>query len=186
MYLPDSNVLVTRFLTPDGVGEIVDLMPIRERRERKKSRSTRSSGSSAASGARSRSGWSAAPFDYGRRCATPERTGSGYRFPDSGGAIDLISALSMSAEGNGVVSDFVLHEGDEIPVVLALTDGPPPPLDDLRARCDQEFRNTLRFWQSWIGGSHYHGRWREMVKRSCLTLKLLTFAPTGRSWPRRR
>jgi len=180
MYLPDSNVLVTRFLTPDGVGEIVDLMPIRDRRERKKTeehqiiRIVRGVRGSIPFRLECRPA-----FDYGRRSAAPERTESGFRFPDSGGAIDLISPLEMSADGNGVVAECVLHEGDEIPVVLALTDGPPPPLGDLRARCDREFRNTLRFWQSWIGGSHYHGRWREMVKRSCLALKLLTFAPTG-------
>ena len=55
----------------------------------------------------------------------------------------------------------------------------PPSLESLAARCQEEFRATLRFWQGWIGRSHYQGHWREMVKRSCLTLKLLTYAPTG-------
>ncbi len=180
MYLPDSNVLMTRFLTPDGVGEIVDLMPIRDQRERKKTeehqiiRIVRGVRGSIPFRLECRPA-----FDYGRRPARPERTVSGYRFPDDGGAIDLLSPLAMAADGDGVVADFVLREGDEIPVVLAQTNGPPPPLDGLRARCDQEFRNTLRFWQTWIGRSHYQGRWREMVKRSCLALKLLTFAPTG-------
>jgi GH15 family glucan-1,4-alpha-glucosidase len=45
--------------------------------------------------------------------------------------------------------------------------------------CQEEFRSTLRFWQEWIARNRYQGRWREMVKRSSLTLKLLTFRPTG-------
>jgi GH15 family glucan-1,4-alpha-glucosidase len=38
---------------------------------------------------------------------------------------------------------------------------------------------TVRFWRDWLASSSYRGRWREMVHGSALTLKLLTFAPTG-------
>ncbi|RAG31462.1 glycoside hydrolase family 15 protein, partial [Burkholderia multivorans] len=38
---------------------------------------------------------------------------------------------------------------------------------------------TVGFWRSWLAGSTYRGRWREMVNRSAITLKLLTYAPTG-------
>ena len=42
-----------------------------------------------------------------------------------------------------------------------------------------QFDATVEFWRRWLGRSRYGGRWREMVHRSALTLKLLTYAPTG-------
>ena len=45
---------------------------------------------------------------------------------------------------------------------------------------------TLEFWRRWVSKCRYDGRWREMVNRSALMLKLLTFAPTGRSSRHRR
>ena len=182
MYLPDSNVLVTRFLTPDGVGEVVDFMPVVLGPEKKSAddhqliRLVR--------GVRG-----AIPFrmecfpalDYGRHRVTPQRTASGFRFASDGGqGIDVRTTLDCRPQGEGLVSDFVLQEGEERPCVISLSAGADsasgPRLEELYRR---SFRTTLRFWQEWIGRSHYQGRWREMVKRSALALKLMTFAPTG-------
>ncbi len=181
MYLPDSNVLVTRFLTPDGVGEIVDLMPIHGGPGRRKKtedhqiiRIVRGVRGSLPFRVECRPA-----FDYGRRSVPPQKTASGFRFASDGCPVDLITHLELSPDGGGLVGQFVLKEGDEIPIVLARTEGASPPLEGLAERCNREFRSTLQFWQSWIGRSHYQGRWREMVKRSCLALKLLTFEPTG-------
>ena len=44
---------------------------------------------------------------------------------------------------------------------------------------DELFHDTVEYWRRWISRSNYHGRWREMVNRSALALKLLTFQPTG-------
>ena len=44
---------------------------------------------------------------------------------------------------------------------------------------DEAFQNTSAFWQRWLSQCQYDGRWREVVHRSALTLKLLTYAPTG-------
>ena len=41
------------------------------------------------------------------------------------------------------------------------------------------FTDTARFWRGWLARSTYRGRWREMVARSAITLKLMTYAPTG-------
>ena len=48
-----------------------------------------------------------------------------------------------------------------------------------QAEAEDQFETTVRFWRNWLAGSRYHGRWREMVHRSALVLKLLTYAPTG-------
>ena len=41
------------------------------------------------------------------------------------------------------------------------------------------FNQTVRFWRDWVGKSSYDGRWREIVDRSAIALKLMTYAPTG-------
>ncbi|TXS33591.1 hypothetical protein EAO71_02500 [Streptomyces sp. ms191] len=54
--------------------------------------------------------------------------------------------------------------------------------DALRQRLEEFerlFDHTVRFWRSWLGQSTYSGRWREAVERSAVTLKLMTYAPTG-------
>jgi GH15 family glucan-1,4-alpha-glucosidase len=181
MYLPDSNVLMTRFLTPDGVGEVVDFMPIHRGSERKKTedhqiiRIVRGVRGSIPFRMECRPA-----FDYARQVARATRTDFGVRFSAPGGLLDLVTPLECRIEGDVVAAEFVLHEGDEIPVVLhQASELAAIPFARLGPHCQQEFRTTLRYWQSWIGRGQYQGRWREMVKRSCLALKLMTFAPTG-------
>jgi GH15 family glucan-1,4-alpha-glucosidase len=48
-----------------------------------------------------------------------------------------------------------------------------------RREAEEQFRTTVAFWRTWLAGSRYQGRWREMVNRSALLLKLLTYIPTG-------
>ena len=43
----------------------------------------------------------------------------------------------------------------------------------------QVFHDTVEYWKAWLHKSTYRGRWREMVDRSAMTLKLMTYAPTG-------
>jgi GH15 family glucan-1,4-alpha-glucosidase len=180
MYLPDSNVLVTRFLTPDGVGEVIDFMPI-----------------AGAAGKRAedhqvirlvRGVRGAIPFrmecrpafDYGLTVVAPERAAWGWRFPAPGAPLDVMTTLDASPDAGGLAAEFLLEEGREIPFVVTRGgDGPRPEPSRLAPLVLEEFRATLRFWQSWIARSRYHGRWRETVKRSALALKLMTFAPTG-------
>ena len=180
MYLPDSNVLVTRFLTPDGVGEIVDFMPIRLDPGPKRAEDHRIV--RIVRGIRGELPFRLEcrpAFDYARESVAPQRTPFGCRFGARSLELDLVTELPLVLDADGATVEFVLRQGEEIPVVLTQSGTPPGPMDTLRARCEDDFRRTLRFWQDWIARSHYQGRWREMVKRSCLALKLLTFAPTG-------
>jgi len=182
MYLPDSNVLVTRFLTPDGVGEIVDFMPVHEGPSRKKPeehqliRIVRGVRGCLPFRMECRPA-----FDYARRQPRVMRSPWGYRFEDDGhGALDLATKLDAELDEHGIAVDFELKEGDEVQFILALAGASAcPPPERLAEFAEREFRNTLAFWQAWIGGSHYQGHWREMVKRSCLALKLMTYSPTG-------
>jgi GH15 family glucan-1,4-alpha-glucosidase len=178
MYLPDTNVLLTRFLTSDGVGEIIDFMPVADRpKSREDHRVIR-----LVRGVRGDIPFvvSCRPaFAFATRPSTLERAGDGWRWTSGDTALDLATPLDLRREGNALRATFTLHAGDEIPLVLRhVRPDDAPPRVSLEA-CLDEFRRTVRFWQSWIGAAHYQGRWREMVKRSCLALKLLTFAPTG-------
>ncbi len=180
MYLPDSNILVTRFLTPDGVGEVVDFMPVAGDGSK---RGTDHQIIRMVRGVRGEIPFRMEcrpAFDYARRGSRIERTEFGARFSAGDLAVDLVTPLETRLEEDAARAEFVLREGDQIPVVLARPGGrTPPAFDRLGEICQREFRRTLRFWQGWIARSRYQGRWREMVKRSALTLKLLTFRPTG-------
>jgi GH15 family glucan-1,4-alpha-glucosidase len=178
MYLPDTNVLLTRFLTSDGVGEIIDFMPVADRpKSREEHRVIR-----LVRGVRGDIPFlvSCRPaFHFGTQACTVERAGDGWRWVAGDMALDLATPLDLRRDGTALRATFTLHAGDEIPLVLRYARPDDAPTRVSLEGCLEEFRRTVRFWQSWIGGSHYQGRWREMVKRSCLALKLLTFAPTG-------
>jgi GH15 family glucan-1,4-alpha-glucosidase len=181
MYLPDSNVLVTRFLTPDGVGEVVDFMPVAPDGGRKMP--GEHSVVRLVRGVRG-----AIPFrlecrpafDYARAVAKAVKTKGGVRFSGAGLTLRLSTTLDLELREGAASANFLLEEGNEIPVVLSQDgEGPFSSGPALLERCQRELKENVRFWQDWIMKSQYQGRWREMVKRSCLVLKLLTFAPTG-------
>ena len=75
------------------------------------------------------------------------------------------------AEGR-LESEFVLRSGESVFFILDDDENGPPTID--RDREGKEFKATLNFWQSWVSKSTYRGRWREIVDRSALVLKLLT------------
>src|SRR6476659_6580823 len=149
MYLPDSNVLVTRFLSPAGVGAVVDFMPVQDRGLGKKTHQI--------------------PLDgRGAVCEAP-----GMRF-------SLISRFPLARQGTGVVTEFLLHPGEPSTFILRQVEGDGDSgLMEARLVGTELLTQTLEFWRRWVSKCRYDGRWREMVNRSALMLKLLTFAPTG-------
>ena len=91
------------------------------------------------------------------------------------------AALPRPAEDRGwdVVAPLFLRDGESAAFVLASpAAGRPGPSTRGRGRAEP-LAPTMAFWQRWICQSRYRGRWREMVDRSALTLKLLTYQPTG-------
>jgi GH15 family glucan-1,4-alpha-glucosidase len=179
LYWPDSNVLVTRFLTPDGVGEVTDFMPIGV--------STADLGSQVlvrrvrvARGVVSFRAECRPAFDYAR--AKHELTIEEGRavFATSSLTLALITPLPLErTPGGGVRCEFTLKEGETAVFVLGrhLPEVRCP--NEIIHRSDELFEATVLFWRKWLRKSTYTGRWREMVHRSALVLKLLTFEPTG-------
>jgi GH15 family glucan-1,4-alpha-glucosidase len=177
LYLPDTNVLLTRFLDDDGVAEVSDFMPVAEagtphnivRRAKAVQRDIPFV-------------MRCAPrFDYGRATHTVERTANGIIFtsPSTPMAMRLRGTVPMDVEGPDATARFTLRSGEVVSFTLEfLTEEYVSPC----ARQDyvsDSFKATTNFWRSWVGRATYGGRWREMVLRSALTLKLLTSQEHG-------
>ena len=192
-YWPDTNVLITRFLAPDGVGEIVDYMPIdgtgggREaspgvyRRLIRRVRVVR--------GVMAFRLDCCPAFNYGRDPHTTQigPDGAGFHSPSlSLGLLTRIPLHKHDKYENAVSADFTLQEGETATFVLqelkpgaAGVSGVHRVRAVAEAEADTLFQQTVSYWQRWLSQCTYMGRWREWVHRSALALKLLTFAPTG-------
>ncbi len=178
-YWPDTNVLVTRFLCHDGVGELQDFMPVgaaaRQDGATQLIRRVRVS-----RGQMQFRIVCEPAFDYARGSHDVKLTEDGAVFRAEHLTLGLASPVSLKLAGRAVHATFQLNEGETATFVLRRLDG----CDDCgRAPTAEEsqerFEQTVEFWRRWLSQCNYRGRWREMVHRSALTLKLLTFEPTG-------
>jgi GH15 family glucan-1,4-alpha-glucosidase len=178
LYLPDTNVLITRYLSEEGVGEVQDFMPIEHGWERvHRHRLIRR-----VIGVRGRMHFrvQAQPrFNYGRDDHETFFYENGVIFRSPGICMALETRLELKPDGRGVQCEFVLEPGESATFVLEQVPETYVPRAYSEEVTRDAFEKTVEFWRRWLAKSHYHGRWREMVNRSALTLKLLTYAPTG-------
>jgi GH15 family glucan-1,4-alpha-glucosidase len=174
-YWPDTNVLVTRFLSPDGVGQITDFMTVGLRNDEAQGWLVRRV--TVSRGAMRFRLCCRPAFDYARRAHRTERTATGVRFLADGLGLELSSHPPVTERDGAAVAEFRLEEGQGISFVLRPIDGDRPALSDGEA--ETLFRGTVEFWRRWLSACTYRGRWRESVHRSALALKLLTYEPTG-------
>ncbi len=178
LYYPDTNVLITRFLAPSGVAEVIDFMPIAATAEmRHRHRLVRR-----VLGIRGemRLRIEVEPrFDYGRASHDTHVDGRSAVFASPELTLALSSPAPPRRTDHGVVGEFTVREDETASFMLeALRAG------DERSVCSEEearelFTATTSFWLAWLKKSRYEGRWRETVHRSALTLKLLTYQPSG-------
>ncbi|MFF2542570.1 glycoside hydrolase family 15 protein [Kitasatospora sp. NPDC058063] len=177
-YFPDTNVLITRFFATDGVAEIQDFMPVvDESREAGRHRLIRRV--VCARGTLPFRARVAPRFDYGSQPHTVSVRAHEAVFESPSMALALTATVPLEREGVDVGSHFKLLEGESAVFALDRVGGDLAPRACPRAEAEEQFEATVRFWRRWLAGSRYHGRWREMVHRSALVLKLLTYAPTG-------
>jgi GH15 family glucan-1,4-alpha-glucosidase len=116
-------------------------------------------------------------FNYARDPHEVHMTHTGVRFQSPGLTLALGTKVKLKREGSGVAGEFRLREGESANFELA---GKLPRPDGFGKQESEElFRATAEYWRRWLSKSTYHGRWREIVNRSALLLKLLTFEPTG-------
>ncbi|MCX5337714.1 glycoside hydrolase family 15 protein [Streptomyces sp. NBC_00140] len=181
LYLADTAVLVTRFLTPDGVGEVVDFMPV-DRPETATDRHRLIRVLRVTRG-RVRFTLECRPrFDYGRADHRLDLRPDLAHFSGPGTDAYLQSAgpLTLERDGTDARSVVELAHGERAALILTVcATGAEPPAPPTPETLETEFHATRRFWHRWLLRSTYRGRWQAMVNRSAITLKLLTYAPTG-------
>jgi GH15 family glucan-1,4-alpha-glucosidase len=172
-YRPDTLILETDFETADGAVTLVDFMPVRDRR------------SDLVRMVRGRRGRVAMEmelilrFDYGASVPWVTRFADGKGISAISGPDKavLCSPVPLDNRDMKTRAQFALEEGETLSFVL--THAPshleaPPPVDPRDALAETE-----RFWREWAGRCKVTGRWAEQVRRSLITLKALTYAPTG-------
>jgi GH15 family glucan-1,4-alpha-glucosidase len=178
LYWPDSNVLVTRFLSDSGVAEVTDYMPVGTAAERYERRCVVRHVTSVRGATTLRMRCEPA-FDFARVQHEVEATEGGVWFRSPALNVALGSDVPLRIEGGAAVADFSLEQGQGVSFVFG---EPDPQRGDLRCPSERQrdlLTGTLDFWHRWLSKCTYRGRWREMVHRSALVLKLLTFDPTG-------
>ena len=178
-YWPDTNVLVTRFLSSEGVAEITDFMPVGGRvgepRRRSLIRSVNVDRGSMTFRLECRPA-----FNYARDEHEVQVIDQGVCFRSKALSLCLTGRLPLTQADQGVSAEFTLREGQSATFELQ---GLPTGEACERPLSEEEetqlFKQTVDYWRRWISKCTYKGRWREMLHRSALALKLLTFEPTG-------
>jgi GH15 family glucan-1,4-alpha-glucosidase len=177
-YLPDTNMLLTRFLSDDGVAEISDFMPIEHlghchdlvRRVK------------VVRGEITLRMICAPRFDYGRLKHAVKKRKHETLFVAKDGvntALRLRAGVPVRIKDGDAVAEFKLRAGETVSFILEeVQEGKESPAGQ-PGYSAESFKETMNFWQSWVARSQYRGRWREMVNRSALTLKLLTSQQFG-------
>jgi GH15 family glucan-1,4-alpha-glucosidase len=180
LYWPETNVLVTRFLSTGGVGEITDYMPIDDKgRWKGKHQLVR----------RVRVVRGQMPFRmvcqpafyYARDKHKMQISSEGACFESSTLHLGLATDVSLKSDGKGAASaEFTLGEEESAIFLLqAMQPGGGCGSPITESREEELFQATVNYWRRWLLHCRYKGRWREMVYRSALVLKLLTYHPTG-------
>ncbi|MEA3187790.1 MAG: hypothetical protein QOD99_1620 [Chthoniobacter sp.] len=178
MYLPDSNVLLTRFLSDDGVAEISDFMPVLERGHAltvvRRVKTVRG---------QVKFRLRCEPrFNYGRAEHKITRRKGEVLFISQGVdkmVLRLRSEVPVRVVEGVAVAEFTLRADESAAFILEdATAGQESPCGAADFVADS-FKATLNFWRGWISHCRYTGRWREMVNRSALTLKMLVSETHG-------
>jgi len=181
-YVPDSAILVTRFLTEDGVAEVHDLMPVVRAHDPEHRQCLVRRVRAVRGHTRIRTRVAPRP-DYGRARPRLTEVDGGILIESDGVRLGLSSTAALVIEGDEVVAEVDLDDvrsgGVEHLFVLQVLE---PGQDVAPVDCADNQRiveRTAEFWRDWLARSTYTGRWREMVNRSAITLKLLTHEPSG-------
>ena len=170
-YRPGTAVLETEFETDGGAVTVIDFMPPRRhdpdlvrivvgRRGQVRMRTEL-----------------IMRFDYGSIVPWVRKTADGLRAIAGPDSLHLKSPVPLHGEDFRTVGEFTVAAGEQIPFTLAWRDSHRPIGAVIDAQ--QELAATEAWWRRWSDECTYEGPWRDAVVRSLITLKVLTYAPTG-------
>ncbi len=176
-YVPDTNILTTRFHVSDGVAEVEDFMPptalytsnilIRKVRSIKGKITFRMS-------CRPRFCYAEVPH------SATQKSKTFLTFSTNDTALSLSSSHSMHLHNEDGLSEFTLESGEVAYFVLEESKTAKARSEkDLTSFVENLYTQTHDYWLAWTNKCSYDGRWRENVIRSALTLKLLISEDTG-------
>lgn len=176
-YFPNTNILFTRFLGESGIAEVSDFMAM-EHLGHSHSLIRRIK---AVRGEIKFRMVFAPKFNYDRTRHTIEKKSPHEFIFIPGGknlpALRLRTSVRVKIENGEAVAEFKMSAGKKTEFILEAADEKSPSAN--HDYVSEAFKETMNFWLGWVGHSKYNGRWREMVDRSALTLKLLTSRPHG-------
>jgi GH15 family glucan-1,4-alpha-glucosidase len=170
-YHQDTLVLETEFTTPSGVVSVVDFMPVRNgmpdlvrivvgRRGQVRMRLEL-----------------VIRFDYGSVVPWVQRTSYGVSAIGGPDSLRLRCDVPLRGEDRRTVADFTVSEGQRLTFDLTWFPSHAPQHHDLDA--ERALLDTEAWWQQWSRRCRFDGPWRDAVVRSLITLKALTYAPSG-------
>lgn len=171
-YKESTLILETEFETSQGIVTLIDFMPIRDDSSRLVRIVTGQKGEVPL-----RSEF-VLRFDYGRFIPWVERPGESCLQAVSGPhAVTLRTEIPLERKHCEICAEFRVREGQRIPFVLTYRASHLPPPDP--ADAEDALRQTEQWWRDWTGRCSYQGAWAEAVKRSLVTIKAMTYRPTG-------
>jgi len=177
LYLPDTNVLITRFLSQEGVAEIIDFMPVegfyRENCLIRRVKSIR--------GTIPFHMHCAPRFNYAQSPHRIIHQVNGLLFLGEGTenlGIKLQSTVPLQIRGDDGYAFFTLKPCQSADFVFGRV-SEKDSVHNLAEVVDKSLFDTIHYWRRWISNSSYKGRWLESVNRSALILKLMTSKKYG-------
>jgi len=178
-YVPDTNILLTRFLSEDGVAEVTDFMPTPEAQHAHRLvrivETVRGEVTFALA--------CEPRFDYARAAHRVAIDGNRATFacegPD-GLTLRLHGGAALAATATrGVEATFTLAAGERLAFVLEVVPEDAESVAAAPGYAERAFATTLRFWRHWMSRCRHDSRWPAALNRSALALKLLTSEPHG-------
>ena len=176
-YLPNTNILFTRFNTPSGELTLIDFMPLSDGDSsydcpHEIHRIVRCTGGTV----EVRCAFQPA-LDYARAQTSFSAVRVGVIARGGQQVLSLCSHVPLEITGGEASAQFTLHQGEEAVFVLAYGPGRPRKVETYRT--SQKFELTKVYWQVMASGITYDGMWRDEVVRSFLALHLMIYKPTG-------
>ncbi len=180
LYLPDTAILLTRYLSGEGIAELTDFMPVcedgnqlilvRKLKIIKGDHTFRIELNPR--------------FNYGRSGFSLEKKNDLYLIRSKGKkneAFALLCDFSIEAKSKSLFAEINLKNKDELTMILISADdsGDFAHIKSRKYYAEKCFEKTVQFWRNWIDKSNYSGRWQDVVNRSAITLKLLTSSRYG-------